>query len=311
MKFIYSSFLLLLIKTSLACDVCGCSLSGYNMGLFPDVNKSFVGFKFNQAKFTSTVWHSSNQGSTESNADSYYRSDFLVRFKLLDRVNIIAQLPYVYNRMVSDEMKTQNVGIGDPSLLVSYKLLGGDLLNGKQSLIFSGGIKFPLGKFNEQVGGVLINPNFQNGSGTFDAIVNANYSFRKKITGFNVESSYKINSTNKFDYRFGNQFNAAVNNFYFFEEKKLAHLYYFGLYYEMAARHQSQEKPVFNTGGIGLYGNFGLQVYVKKFRFGSRFQLPLVQKFHTDNLTEIIAKPRFELDCIFFFGGNTKKERNV
>lgn len=303
MKIIYTTLLLLTINWSFACDVCGCSLSGFSMGLLPNLNNPFIGVRLSQAQFNSSTWHTGETKNFETSKDNYYRSDFVGRINLTERLKLNIQAPIVYNTMSSNHEDLETFGVGDPSLLFSLKILKDSLFKGAQNLMLSSGVKFPLGNFTSQTDAGLINPNFQNGSGSFDFILNANYSYRKKIAGLNVESSYKMNTANKFEYKFGNQLNAAINNFYFFETKKLAHLYYAGIYFEKANRHTIQKKNIFNTGGYGMYSTIGTQIYLRNFRLGARCQLPLIQNFYTDNLTEINAKPRFEVDCIFFFGG--------
>lgn len=288
--------------SAFGCDVCGCSLGGFSQGVMPDYSSHFAGIRYQYTGFYSQVDHSSlNQGIEKSN-DLYQRMDFVFRYNPGRRFKLNLTIPYVVNRMTGTNQVIAVAGLGDPVFMVNYQLLKEEWIKKNHFLTLGGGFKFPLGRYSISDSGQLVNRNFQPGSGSYDFLVGGNYFYRKNKNGIMAETAYKMNTANKVDYRFGNQFNAAVNYVRLATGKKRFSLLTFaGLYVEQAARHTQSEMPVFNTGGKALFANGGIQLYGKQMRIGTTFQYPVYQHYITDNLTQITAGSRFSADLVFFF----------
>jgi len=282
------------------CDVCGCSLSGYSMGILPQFNSSFLGTRYSFAGFYAEVQHG-NELSEYSN-DTYHRFDLMGRWSVSKKIKLTAMFPVLYNSMNGNVQSLTRSGIGDPVVVVMYQLINDSIKAQKNSLFIGGGVKSPLGKFTEEDNGILVNPNFQMGSGSVDFLVTLNYLRRINSFTFSNEVVYKINTTNRNKYRFGNQLSWSANVMYFALTKQFKPVFYTGGFIEYANMHKQHNSSVFNTGGLGFYGNIGAQLYYRRMRFNGLFQFPIVQKFNTDNLTSIKASPRFSVDFIFFFG---------
>ena len=301
-KQILFSSLLLLTVLGKACDVCGCAMGAFSQGIMPDYSSHFVGFRYNWSQFNTQIKHQYPVKPTENSADTYQRLDFVARYNISKKIKLNLSAPFIQNSMVGSHQSITASGIGDPILLVLYQFWTESLMQKNHFLTVGSGIKFPLGKSDFEDNGLLVNRNFQLGTGSVDFLITSNYFHRKNKSAVSLESTYKINLKNAEQYRFGNQFNIAANYVYLTGKNKFSFLAIAGLYAEHAAPHTENQVRVFNTGGSGLYSNTGAQLYVGKVRLSAGFQYPLYQIFQTDNATTISAKPRFNADLIFFFG---------
>ncbi|HRG08837.1 MAG TPA: hypothetical protein PLJ08_09690, partial [Cyclobacteriaceae bacterium] len=237
--FITSLILLLLLASTNthACDVCGCSLGGNYFGILPQFNKNFVGLRWSQAKFYAHMNHDSQYLGEEYSNDTYTKVELWGRFYINKRVQLFAFVPYSFNNMNGTEQKIKTHGLGDVTLLSNIMLLNtGESKTSKfkHTLMAGGGIKLPTGKNNLEDGGLLVNPNFQLGTGSVDFLLSTVYTIRYQKVGFNTEAGYKINTRNNNDYLFGNQFNLSGQFFYWQNVKAFSFLPNAGLHYETA-----------------------------------------------------------------------------
>jgi len=300
MKKYFAIALLVIFNNVEACDVCGCSLGAFNMGILPNINSHYSGLRYQNAPFYAQINHGND---IEYSNDLYQRLDWISKIKLSDKIFLNVLIPFSYNQMKGNmHDKIILSGINDPLVLGYYQLISKEKNKMAQSLYVGGGLKLPLGKYNAQNNDVLINPNFQLGTGSIDFLSSLNYIVKWEKYGANMESSYKYNTTNKQDYRFGNQFNMSVNQFYIFNKNNFTLMPFVGLYFENAASHTQLEIRQFNTGGKILLGNIGIQTYINKLRIQGIFQPVFFQDFTTDNLTTIESKTRFSVDLIYHFG---------
>jgi len=297
-------FLLGLSNAGMACDVCGCGLGGIFFGILPQYSSHYVGIRYSHAAFKARMDHNSEYLANEHSNDTYQKYELMGRIMLGKRWQTQLVLPYLSNEMNGSHQKVKSNGMGDPSVLVYFNPFnsGTDLMqNWRHSLLVGTGIKVPLGESNKMDEGLLINPNFQLGSGSFDYLFSGNYTVRHKQAGVNVESAYKLNTGNREHYRFGNQFNLSSYAFYWYETLKVAYLPFAGLYYEKAARHTDGGKYEINSGGHALLATLGGQLYHKRFSFNALYQLPLAQHYNSEQIATIQTRGRFSVGVIFSF----------
>ena len=212
MKKVLISFLLWMsfVYQTSACDVCGCSLGGYSLGILPQYQTHFIGLKYSYAGFSAAMLHNSEYFDNEFSEDSYQRYELLGRYYLSEKFQVNFSLPYLNNHMDGSHQTVRSSGLGDPSILLYFNPInsGNNLTKTwRHSLLIGGGLKLPLGDFQKEDNGTLINRNFQLGTGSLDYLLSGNYTIRYNNLGVNLESAYRINSKNKDEYRFGNQFN--------------------------------------------------------------------------------------------------------
>lgn len=285
-----------------ACDVCGCSLGGNYFGILPLYNKNFVGLRWSQAKFHSYIAPTQYLPAEQSN-DTYAKVELWGRYYLGKRVQLFAFIPYAYNDMKGTDQVVSANGLGDISIMGNYVLFstGEGKSDFKQTLIAGGGVKLPTGEFDLTDKGKIINRNFQLGTGSVDFNLNAVYTVLYKKTGINVETGYKINTRNRHDYLFGNQYRASAQLFYWQTLGQFSFLPHAGMNYEQGATHKDGHIIQVNTGGSAWLGSGGLDLYINRFTVGVNYQKPVSQKYNSDDTADITSKARWTLSLTFNF----------
>lgn len=305
-------FALLVFSTShtQACEVCGCSLGGFNFGIIPQTENHFFGMKFSRSRFYAEMNHANHEA--EYSNDTYFRLDFMGRIAVTDRLQVNVILPYLSNNMEGSLEQSKVVGLGDPIALMNYKLVSQKATAENQWLhnFWAGiGIKAPVGNFNYSQTEQLINPNFQLGTGSWDYLFTGNYIISRNRWGMNMESTYKLNSINSQRYRFGNQFNAHTNLFYTIPNLKFQVIPYGGGYLERGGMHTFEGFQEVNSGGTAFFANTGVQVEGKHILFNVAYQQPLSQQFNSDENVTIRAHGRFSITLLAFIIKDSGKEK--
>lgn len=287
-----------------ACDVCGCSLGGNYFGILPQFNKNFVGLRWSQAKFYAHMNHDSQYLGEEYSNDTYNKIELWGRFYISKRIQVFAFVPYSFNSMNGTEQKIKTNGLGDVTLLSNFMLLNtgeSKTTKFKHTLMAGGGIKLPTGKNNLEDGGLLVNPNFQLGTGSVDFLFSTVYTIRYQKVGFNTEAGYKINTRNNNDYLFGNQFNLSGQFFYWQNVKAFSFLPNAGLHYETAQKHKAGNIQQPNTGGSAVLFTTGIETYFKNFSLGVNYKHPLTQNYNSDAVSTIESRQRWIVSLTYNF----------
>jgi hypothetical protein len=303
-KIILLIFLIFAIKTSQACDVCGCSLGGNYFGLLPSYNKHFIGIRWSQAKFHAFMNHDSEYFENEYSNDTYRKMEMWGRWRINDRWQLFAFVPYSYNDMNGSHQRVSTKGLSDISVVITYKMFASSDSSSsdwKHMMTVGGGAKIPTGKFDLEDQGKLVNPNFQLGTGSVDFLLNAVYTLRYRRVGINIESAYKVNTKNQHDYRFGNQFNVSTQLFYMHTFGKISVLPNAGLYLEHARKHHQGNAEITNTGGRATFFSSGVETYFSNFSLGVNYKKPIKQRYNSDDVADITAKARWSVTMTYSF----------
>lgn len=303
-KVLFISLALLAAHVTMACDVCGCSLGGSYFGILPQFNKNFVGLRWSQARFHAYMNHQSDYLKPETSNDTYQKLELWGRYYVNKRVQFFAFIPYNFNSMNGSEQTVSTHGLGDITLIGNYLLLntGEDKTKKfKHTWMAGAGVKLPTGDSNLEDKGVLVNPNFQLGTGSLDFLLSTVYTLRYQKAGLSVESGYKINTRNRNDYVFGNQFHASSQIFYWQNAGMFAFLPNTGVYFEQAAKHRDGTILQANTGGSSVQLMAGLETYVKGFTVGFTYKHPVNQHYNSDNIADITAKDSWSLSLTYNF----------
>jgi hypothetical protein len=300
------SFLLVISENTRACDACGCSLGANYFGILPQFNKNFAGVRYSQSRFNAHMHHEGSTLPDEYSTDTFIRAELWGRFYLSPKIQLFAFVPYHYNTMEGNEQNAVVSGLGDITTSAQFLLLntGEDLQSRFRHTLRAGaGVKLPTGKFDEEDGGILLTPNFQRGTGSVDFIVNGLYTARLNKVGMNTEVGYKINTRNKEDYRFGNQFNSAVSFFYWqnFKKAKVSLLPNAGVYFEQAAKHQDGETKKPNTGGHATFFSYGIETYIGPLALGINVKTPLHEELNTETGVDLQAGDRLNMHVTLNF----------
>ncbi|WP_103866765.1 hypothetical protein [Aquimarina sp. I32.4] len=306
------------IPNIMACDICGCQLSGLSFGLLAGTNTHYIGLRYTQAAFSASIKYNSNLLQDEYSSDTFIRTELLGRYILSNKLQLHAIVPYINNDMNGSMQSLQFNGIGDPSLLLFYNVLekkeskkeevAAPSTNAiKQTLLIGGGLKFPTGKFDRSDRGEIVNRNFQVGTGSFDFLLSSNYTVSMGRWGLNAEASYKINTRNSDEYLFGNQFNTSGYLFYTIPIKNGVISPFTGTLFEAADKHDDGIQK-FNTGGNATLGTVGMQVNWKSFSLNTLVQSPLQQNYNSDAISTIETDTRFSIGLLYHFAKKKKRK---
>ncbi len=284
---------MLAITTSnaLACDICGCSSGGSYFGILPRFGKHFAGVRYQYRSFSSQ--HPATGDETPSSSREWFQTGELWgRYVIHPRVQLFGFMPYHHFVRDEDQVRTTVNAAGDASLVANWIVFNtGDSLfhTWKHAFQVGGGVKFPTGKHLIVREGLLLNPNLQPGTGTWDIPLNAIYTIRHKKMGLNAELQYRFNGENKNRYHFGNRATAAIQGFYWKNLKKWSILPQAGLSGELIQPDRNNNADQEFTGGKALYAVAGMQVYYRRLAFGMTVSQPVYQHLGDGNMQAFTA----------------------
>ncbi len=273
--------------SSIGCDICGCSSSNQSLGLLPQFSEHFIGLQYLYGSSEST--HPALiQGNPDEHSSQYYNTiQIWGRYQIAKRIQLFAFIPYVNNINNDGVNRIRTSGIGDASLIANVSLLNTKQNEGRRILLIGGGLKLPTGHYTgiteADKQGL---PNMQTGTGSYDFIVNANYTVRQKKWGYNLDASYIWTTANNTGYKYGNKLNSSFVAFYWLEYKKSNIVPQIGARCEYTLHdydNYAQKWLNEQSGGYVTYISGGVQVFYKK--IGAKLMLhipiPVVQNYAT------------------------------
>lgn len=279
LKLIITIAIIGLTISAKACDICGCGVGSYYIGILPEYNKRFAGIRY-QHKTLQTHLGPIGNRTPLTTAETYQSTELWGGWNFGQKFRILAFVPYNFNERVNqDERGTKN-GLGDIAVMAYYNLfnktgtLGSKLL--VQSLWLGVGIKTPTGKYEptERLATQESPNNFQLGTASADFTFNAAYDIRYNDLGFNTNVNYKLNTENKYNYRYGNK---LTTNALFYYKFRLFHTFTVapnaGILYESSAKDVEHNKyEVAVSGGHSLAAIGGVEFALKGISFGANYQ---------------------------------------
>ncbi len=280
-----------MIAKAYACDICGCGVGNSYIGILPEFNKHIFGIRY---RYNSLLTHVGVDGATTYlTTDETYRTVEAWGGWDLGRFRVMASIPYNFNERLNQGNTTKKDGIGDISASGFYQLVNSrknvfsnNLL--VQSLWLGGSVKLPTGDYNPlDKSATNENANlFQLGTGSLDFSVTGMYDIRLQDVGVNLAATYKINTTNKYEYSYGNKFSTNAQVYYKFRIKDIVTIApNTGVLYENAENDLDHGMSVDISGGRLLMGTVGVEASIKKIAIGGNWQTPLSQ-----NLADGIVK---------------------
>jgi hypothetical protein len=291
MKRIFSVILMMTIisfSQVRACDICGCGVDNYYIGILPQFNHTFFGFRYHFSRFNTRL----TNDPTQFSRDFYQTVEGWGGWNISKRFQVLAFVPYNFNRQISDEGISRPSGVGDITFLGNYRVFESQsVANSKaisQEFWVGGGIKLPTGRFNIEANDadVAAVANGQLGSGSTDLLFNAMYNLHINKLGVNTTASYKTNSRNKDQYKFGDRLTVSSVAYYAIPVSKAMISPNLGFSYEHTQESQLQRKKVDMTDGSILNGSLGAEVSFNKVTVGFNLQLPVAQNFAENQTME-------------------------
>ncbi len=263
-----------------------------------------MGVRYRQASFDSHLGGTGNYSDLFRTQERFYATEIWARYYPTPKLQLLAFLPYQWN-FQDERGNTKSLhGMADASLIAQYEILNTttDTISQifEHNFLIGGGIKLPTGKSNFDEEDVLqvANPNFQLGTGSTDFLLTTQYTLRYRNVGFTADASYKINTKNNENYRFGNRFSSNATLFYVKQIGKFGFMPTLGTYYEYNQKDQRENTIVFDTGGNLLNAVFGTQIYTGRFMVGINYQKPISQNLANK---KIKSRDRFMIQTAFLF----------
>jgi len=275
-----------------ACDICGCGVGNYYIGILPQFNHQFFGLRYHVSGYSTRL----ASDPTQFSRDFYQTIEWWGGWNLGKKIQLLTFVPYNFNHQNSDDGVSSKKGLGDIIFLANYKVFdirsvsGNDMVCSQQFWL-GGGVKLPTGKFDVEPStpDMAAMANGQLGSGSTDFLLNAMYNIRINQFGVNSTATYKINSANKDQFKFGDK--AAITSFAYYSIpiSKTVISPNVGLLYEHSKQSELQNIKIDLTGGSILNSAFGVEFGFNRISVGFNVQVPLTQNF-AENQTKEKAK---------------------
>ena len=289
-------FGLLFWQSSVACDACGCSISGNGMGMLTAFRNNFIGIGWQQTSFHGDPNHG------DGAKDYLHTVELSVRYHFTDRLKVLLNQPFRINQR-SIEGETRSIsGISDTRIVASYTFLNRKKI-GKNARIFfelGGGLKLPVGKYDADLHETDLPENFNIGNGSWGYIVQPNLVLNHKNTGLVIGGLYQYFGKTSEGYRFGSQLSTQVLAFHSFKlSEKIKLLPNAGLNAEWITEDRfANEKTVTGTGGQGVFATAGINLKSNNFIMGVAYAQPISQDYSHG---EVTAKGRISCQFSYIF----------
>ena len=260
------------ISSVYACDICGCGGSNLYMGMLPD----FIGIRYHYSHYHTQLVNDPTQFS-----NNYYNTiEAWTGWNIGRKWQVLGFVPYYFNKQMDDDGASSKSGLGDITLLGNYQLMHTRKTNARnstveQTLWIGAGVKLPTGAFKLDVSDpntTIADINAQIGTGSTDFLLNATYNIRVNQFGINTSANYKINTTNRSDYKYGNKFTATSIAYYRLRVGRIA--------IAPNAEHNTLSKEKVDlTGGYAVSALAGVEFTFNKIAIGFNLQKPFSQDY--------------------------------
>ena len=286
-----------------ACDICGCSSSGYGLGLLPGSPQHFVGLGYKYRAFETThLTLFDNEVPTKSR-EFYQTMEVWGRYVPHKRIQLFGYLPYqVMNQQ--GEYNAQISGIGDAIVSGFWSVpIQNDSLcvNVSRRLLVGASSKLPTGKNDySSVEGEVFNENLQPGSGSWDFIYHLNYTEIRNKWGFLAEMAYRRNSQNDNYYRYGHRFSTNLRVFGRIKGKSedFMILPFVGAFFEDAGHDFDGHSYNEYSGGTMLMTQTGIDVVKKHLGVRTTYSIPTYQHLGSN---QIHSRAQFAASILYLF----------
>jgi hypothetical protein len=264
MKKILSLFAVLAALPAFACDICGSGSSAINPFLFPQLSRNYAGMQLLHRSFHR---HSKEGLNTHSTYISYIAS---AQVSISPKWQIGVFIPYQQLSWSNGINSIRQSGIGDVSLLVSYKLFDNkNVLS--QTAFIGAGLKLCTGHYSADHA-VLAEPGFQAGTGSVDYSLSGTYRLGYQQWVLGLTGSYKYNTVNSQGYRFGDVLTMGGTLAWNKPLGKVAIAPYVQVISEKQYADAHEHALQSETASSAMYSGVGLDVTTSQFTIGVSYQ---------------------------------------
>lgn len=277
----------------LGCDQCGCGLL---LGIRPFDRANNFGLQYRmrylhgdmpttepvlQAKHGGMATGAGTTTRMASFTEVYYAIDLQGQFWLARRWSLLANLPLVNNYATMDNVQRADVyGMGDPTAVLRYVVYNTrmlvDTLGLRQRFSVGFGAKLPLAQHDVQQYGETLDHDLQPGTGTWDAILSAEYSVRGRHTGVSLITVGRYNGTMDDGYQQGHSLNTALEVFRVMALKGFQLVPSAGAYTEVAMPDRMNDVAQAGTGGSVVFSHLSTRLWWGAFGLSLTWQHALI-----------------------------------
>jgi len=293
---------------SKACDICGCGAGSYYIGILPEFNAKILGLRYRNSNLT-THLNPSGERTYLTTDEQYYTTELWGGWTIKDRYRIMASAPVAVNIKENETARESKAGLSDVSVQGFYRVLRSKTIAGTsektkllvQDLWIGVGIKAPTGKYNPaDKSTVSATTNlFQLGTGSWDFMLTGMYDIRLQDLGFNATASYKINTTNQYDYYYGNRFSGSAQLYHKFRfDNKFMIAPNVGFNVERSIKDMDGSIAVRATGGRLMFATVGAELSFEKFSIGGNWQ-PVVDQYLGEGAVKAGNRAMLHLSFMF------------
>ena len=256
------------------CDACGCSANGGSLGFSSLLNKNFVGVRYFHQSYSSKDGLYNNSPWVK---ERFNTVQLWSKIPIAKRFQLVAIVPFQFHNNDKSSGAQAITGIGDISVAGTYTLLEKFSEESfSHNLEIGAGLKLPTGKYDATINGT-VNPSFQVGTGSYDALLLLEYTMFKEKFGWNTALSYNLKSENKEKYQFGDQFNYSSALFYTTNINNMKLIPQLGISGEVFQKNKQFGETLRDTKGDVLFTKIGLEIGINKLGIGISGMLPISQ----------------------------------
>ncbi len=282
MKPIIVALLLLASVAQGFSQACCCTGAGANYSILPNLDKHVIGLRYSFSHYSTTTYATYHHmmggkdmlmtGNGQAGTENMNTLDLFGRFNLYKGLQLSVFVPVHFLEERTNGQIKHTSGLGDMSLLLQYSLLDPKKCSGKKSkhqLRVGAGIKLPSGQFSMNKDG-MFSTDLQLGTGSVDFLFNTIYTYRYKKFGFNIPVSYKRNTINPQQFRFGDKLMGGASVFYVLSPvMDVVLMPSVGLNYSYIFYNEQKKEKLTNTGGQYLNASAGLDISYKHLAFSA------------------------------------------
>jgi hypothetical protein len=142
-------------------------------------------------------------GDTGEESQHQNTLELVLNYGLSGRMQVMATLPYLFNRLSSSEETVKCNGFGDPELTFIVHALS--LFGDRLALALSGGARLPLGSAStKNDDGEILDQHAQAGTGAWAGTWGVQFIFGRQSLPLFFSTSYQVSGANGRHFRYGN-----------------------------------------------------------------------------------------------------------